>query len=68
MRSAYKIVVAEPEWKRSLGIPRHRWEHNIKTDLNEKVRKYADWIRGCIQKFPDWPHGARTANGVAVCH
>jgi hypothetical protein len=21
-----------------------------------------------IQKFPDWPSGARTANGTAVCH
>jgi hypothetical protein len=25
-------------------------------------------IRGCIQKFPDWPPGAGTANGTAVCH
>jgi hypothetical protein len=25
-------------------------------------------IRGCIQKFPDWPHGARTANGAALSH
>jgi hypothetical protein len=25
-------------------------------------------IRGCIQKFPDWPPGARTANGTAHCH
>jgi hypothetical protein len=25
-------------------------------------------IRGCIQKFPDWPPGARTANGMALCH
>jgi hypothetical protein len=25
-------------------------------------------IRGCIQKFPDWPHGARTANGTVLCH
>jgi hypothetical protein len=25
-------------------------------------------IRGCIQKFPDWPSGARTANGTALCH
>jgi hypothetical protein len=25
-------------------------------------------LRGCIQKFPDWPPGARTANGVAPCH
>jgi hypothetical protein len=24
--------------------------------------------RGCIQKFPDWPLGARTANGTALCH
>jgi hypothetical protein len=25
-------------------------------------------IGGCIQKFPDWPPGARTANGTALCH
>jgi hypothetical protein len=25
-------------------------------------------IRACIQKFPDWPPGAVTANGTAVCH
>jgi hypothetical protein len=25
-------------------------------------------IRGCIQKFPDWPPGAKTANGTALCH
>jgi hypothetical protein len=25
-------------------------------------------IWGCIQKFPDWPLGARTANGTALCH
>jgi hypothetical protein len=24
--------------------------------------------RGFIQKFPDWPHGAKTANGTALCH
>jgi hypothetical protein len=23
---------------------------------------------GCIQKFPDWPLGVRTANGTALCH
>jgi hypothetical protein len=28
----------------------------------------AEHIRGCIQKFPDWPSGARTANGTALCH
>jgi hypothetical protein len=25
-------------------------------------------IRGCIQNFPDWSPGARTANGTALCH
>jgi hypothetical protein len=32
--------------------------------------KYRSWfiIRGCIQKFQDWPPGARTANGTALCH
>jgi hypothetical protein len=25
-------------------------------------------LRRCIQKFPDWPSGARTANGTALCH
>jgi len=25
-------------------------------------------IRGCIQKYPVWPPGARTPNGTALCH
>jgi hypothetical protein len=25
-------------------------------------------LRGCIQRFPDWPPGARTVNGTALCH
>jgi hypothetical protein len=24
--------------------------------------------RGCIQKFPDWPPEAKTANGTALCY
>jgi hypothetical protein len=24
-------------------------------------------LRGCIQKFLDWPPGARTTNGTALC-
>jgi len=27
-----------------------------------------DDVRVCIQKFPDWPPGARIANGTALCH
>jgi len=25
-------------------------------------------VTACIQKFPDWPPGVRTANGKALCH
>jgi hypothetical protein len=25
-------------------------------------------VRKCIQKFPDWPPGARTVNATALCH
>jgi len=36
---------------------------------NTKVQTIPIWsIRVCIQKFPDWPPGARTANGTAPCH
>jgi hypothetical protein len=37
---------------------------------NRKGRDHAEGlrVRGCIQKFPDWPPGARTANGIALCH
>jgi hypothetical protein len=24
------------------------------------------YLRGCIQEFPDWPPGVRTANGIAL--
>jgi hypothetical protein len=32
------------------------------------LQKVNGHVRGCIQKFPDWPPGARTANGTALCH
>jgi hypothetical protein len=34
-RNAYRILVEQPEGKRPLGIPRHRWGDNIKMDLRE---------------------------------
>jgi hypothetical protein len=32
-RGAHIVLVGKPEGKRPLGIPRHRWEYNIKMDL-----------------------------------
>jgi len=34
-RGAYRVLVGKPEGKRPLGRPRHRWENNIKMDLQE---------------------------------
>jgi len=34
-RGVYRVLVGKPEGKRPLGRPRHRWEGNIKMDLQE---------------------------------
>jgi hypothetical protein len=34
-RNAYRILVENPEGKRPLGRPRHRWSNNIKMDLRK---------------------------------
>jgi hypothetical protein len=42
--SVYWVVVEKPEGKRPLGRPRHRWEYNIKMDLQEVGCGGMDWI------------------------
>jgi hypothetical protein len=34
-RGVYRVLVGKPEGKRPHERPRHRWEDNIKTDLQE---------------------------------
>jgi len=34
-RGVYRVLVGEPEGKRPLGRPKHRWGDNIKMDLQE---------------------------------
>jgi hypothetical protein len=34
-RKVYRVLVAKPEGKRSLGRPRCRWEDGIRMDLTE---------------------------------
>jgi hypothetical protein len=34
-RGIYRALVGKPEGKRPLGRPMHRWEDNIKMDLQE---------------------------------
>jgi hypothetical protein len=44
-RGVYRILVGKPKGKRPLGIPRRRWEDNIKTDLHEVGCKGMSWIK-----------------------
>ena len=37
--------MGKPEGKRPLGRPRHRWEDNIKMDLQEVGCEGMDWIK-----------------------
>ena len=43
-RGVSRRLVGEPEGKRPLGRPRHRWEDNIKMDLQEVGCRGMDWI------------------------
>jgi hypothetical protein len=45
-RGVYRVLVGRLErGKRPLGIPRRRWEDNIKMDLREIGIDGANWIR-----------------------
>ena len=43
-RGVFRVLVGKPEGKRPLGRPSHRWEDNIKMDLQEVDREGMDWI------------------------
>jgi hypothetical protein len=43
-RNACRILVGNPEGKRPLGIPRHRWVDNIKMNFREVGWDCMNWI------------------------
>jgi len=43
-RGVYMVLVGKSEGKRQLGRPKHRWEGNIKMDLQEVGCGGMDWI------------------------
>jgi len=43
-RGVYRVLVEKSEGKRPLGRPRHRWEDNIRMDLQEVGYGGMDWI------------------------
>ena len=42
-RVVHRVLVGKPEGKRPMGRPRHRWEDNIKMDLQELGGGCDDW-------------------------
>jgi len=40
----HRVLVGKPEGKRPLGRPRHRWEDNIKIDIQEVGMGCGDWM------------------------
>ena len=43
-RGVRRVLVGKPEGRRPLGRPRHRWEDNIKSDLQEVGGVCGDWM------------------------
>jgi hypothetical protein len=48
-RDVNRVLVGKPEGKRPLGRPRHRWEDNIKMDLQEVGEGWGD----CMELVQD---------------
>jgi len=47
-RKDYRILVGKPEGKRQFRRPRHKWEDNIKINLEERVGRVGTrsiWLR-----------------------
>ena len=52
-RDIHRVLVGKPNRKRPLGRHRHRWEDNIKMDLQEVGWGGMDWIE-LIQDRDRW--------------
>jgi hypothetical protein len=60
---AYRILIEKKNLAKSVQLENREERHRKSEDTRERID-----IRGCIQKFPDWLPGARTANGIVLCH
>jgi hypothetical protein len=49
-RGVYRVLNGKPEGKRQLGRPRHRWDDNIKTDLQEGGCGGVDWTELALDR------------------
>ncbi|KAJ4429016.1 hypothetical protein ANN_26012 [Periplaneta americana] len=66
-RNAYRVLVGRPEGKRPLGMPRRKWEDNIKMDLREVRYDDRDWIN-LAQDRDQWRAYVRAAMNLRLLH
>jgi hypothetical protein len=59
------VLVGKPERKRPLGRPSHRWEDNIKMDLQEVGGRRGDWMQ-LAQDSDRWPALVGTVRNFRV--
>jgi hypothetical protein len=52
-RRVHRVLVGKPEGNRPLGRPRHRWEDNIKMDLQEVGGCRGNWME-LAQDRDEW--------------
>ena len=52
-RDVYRVLVGQPDGRRPLGICRHRWEDNIRMDLQEVRCRGVEWIE-LVQDRDRW--------------
>jgi len=48
-KGVHRVLVGKPEGKSPLGRPRHRWNDNIRMDLQE-VREGGDWMELALDR------------------
>ena len=61
----HRVLVGKPEGKRPLGRPSHRWEDNIKMDLQEVGGSCGDWME-LAQVRDRWPALVGTVRNLRV--
>jgi hypothetical protein len=65
-RGMYRVLVGKPEGKRSLGRPRHRWEDNIRMDLQEVgIWTGLGWLRTETGECGNEPSGFHKMWGIS---
>jgi hypothetical protein len=64
-RGMCRVLVGKPEGKRPLGRTRHRWEDNIRMDLQEVWCGSVDWI-GLAQDRDRWREFVNAVRNLRV--